>query len=73
MIEINIDTKKDDIKNVLDELRIRKKELELKFKMNMPMTDKEYSDLEKIDMDIQSLEDYLDFLKDEELYDWSTY
>lgn len=51
-------------KSRLKELRCRKRELEIKFKMGAPMSDEEYLKLERIDADIEQVEYFIEWIED---------
>ena len=55
------------------DLQLQKKELELKRAMGMPMTDKEYERLERVDALIDQCDFVIDWMtiENEEEYDWT--
>lgn len=57
-------------KRMLKELKCKKRELDIKEKMGMPMTDDEYLKHSRIDADIQQIEFFIEWMEDTGKDDW---
>ena len=70
-INLNNKTRAEDMKIQLKDLKRTRRELNIKLKMGMPMTDDEHYKAERIDADIQQVEYFIEWMEDTDKDDWT--